>query len=134
VRHAGPQHASRSHVRLPRIGSALVITKPPAPRLRTTTGRVAVPRDRGFTAWARSSATRAVFGCESHWNPRAVNPSGKYRGLIQADSRFWRTYGGLAFASRPDLATTAEQLRVAYAGWLSRGWQPWTCARIVGVR
>jgi len=81
----------------------------------------------------RSSATRAVFGCESHWNPKAVSASGRYRGLAQMDAHFWSSYGGLAYAPRPDEATGLEQLMVAYRGWRARGWQPWTCARLVGV-
>lgn len=65
--------------------------------------------------------------CESHRNPQAVNPSGKYRGKWQMDADFWATYGGRAFASRPDLASEYQQDLVAYHGWLARGWQPWAC-------
>lgn len=89
------------------------------------------PPDRGFAAWAHSAATVRIFRCESGWDPRAVNPSGKYRGLIQADADFWATYGGLVYAPRPDEASGVEQLRVAYRGWRARGWRPWSCARIV---
>lgn len=84
-----------------------------------------------FTAWSTSRGTWRVFNCESHWNPKAVNPSGKYRGLIQADATFWKDWHGLQFAPRPDLATTQQQLQVAYWAWLKRGWSPWpTCGRL----
>jgi hypothetical protein len=41
------------------------------------------------------------------------------------DADFWRTYGGQEFASRPDLATYAEQLIVAQRGYAARGRSPW---------
>jgi hypothetical protein len=49
------------------------------------------------------------------------------------DADFWRTYGGLRYAHAPELASTTQQDLVAYRGFLDRGWQPWECARIVGV-
>lgn len=48
------------------------------------------------------------------------------------DRDFWLTYGG-------DPSLTADQAppwmqdQVAYRGFLARGWEPWTCARIVGL-
>lgn len=72
----------------------------------------------------------ALAQCESNGDPRAVSASGKYRGAFQADADFWRTYDGLRFASRPDLATYAEQLEVAQAGYAARGRAPWpVCGR-----
>lgn len=116
------------------IGTALVIIKP-KPKPKPTQQVMHNPRIlSGFAAWASSRSVRLVFGCESHWNPRAVNPSGKYRGLIQADATFWASWGGLRYAPRPDQASTGAQLLVAYRAWKARGWEPWTCARIVGVR
>ena len=67
----------------------------------------------------------ALAQCESSGNPRAVNPSGKYRGAFQMDAAFWRTYGGLTYAARPDLATYAQQLAVAQRGYSARGRSPW---------
>jgi hypothetical protein len=78
--------------------------------------------------WATWPKTRAVIACESTNNPTAVSKTGKYRGLYQMDASFWRSYGGLALASSPDRATRAEQNYVAYRGYTSRGWSPWTCA------
>jgi colicin import membrane protein len=79
-------------------------------------------------AWAASPKARAVANCESGGNPSITNPSGKYQGKWQMDDSFWRSYGGLAFASDPHYATEAQQDEVAYRGWLARGWQPWSCA------
>lgn len=75
--------------------------------------------------WARRPLSRRITWCESRHTPTAVNPSGKYRGLWQMDHRFWITYGGRKFASRPDRASAAEQNVVAYTGWLHRGYKPW---------
>jgi hypothetical protein len=89
----------------------------------------------GFTAadWASTRAARAVAQCESGNDRSARSHTGKYRGKWQMDADFWRTYGGLRFAASPELATEAEQDEVAFRGFVARGWQPWTCARIVGV-
>jgi len=66
--------------------------------------------------------------CESGGDYSVHSRTGKYRGAWQMDSDFWRSYKGLQYASRPDLATPHEQDLVAYRGWKSRGWQPWACA------
>lgn len=47
------------------------------------------------------------------------------------DADFWKTYGGLQYASRPEMASEQEQDAVAYRGWLARGWQPWTCRSVL---
>ena len=113
---------SRSHHRTPGPAGTARVTRPS--RAATPVSRLAPGRP-----WLTSA--RRVFGCESGWNPRAVSPSGTYRGLAQMDATFWRSHGGLRFASRPDLASVAEQLAVAYDGWRQRGWSPWpTCGRL----
>ena len=72
----------------------------------------------------------ALAQCESSGNPQAVNPSGKYRGAFQMDADFWRIYGGLTYAARPDLATYPQQLAVAQRGYAARGRSPWpSCGR-----
>ena len=74
----------------------------------------------------------ALARCESSGNPRAVSRTGKYRGAFQMDSSFWRTYGGRRYATRPDLATYAEQLAVAQRGYAARGRSPWPyCGRFL---
>lgn len=86
-----------------------------------------------FGAWRTSRAARAVAQCESGNDNSAHSSTGKYRGEWQMDHDFWSTYGGLRFASSPELASEYEQDLVAYKGYQARGWQPWTCARIVGL-
>lgn len=80
-------------------------------------------------AWAHSSFAVKVANCESGGNPRAVN--GIYHGKWQMDHDFWRSYGGLRFASDPLYATEAQQDWVAWRGWKARGWEPWQCATMV---
>lgn len=63
-----------------------------------------------------------VTRCESRWNPRAVSPGGRYRGLFQFDRQTWRAYGG---KGDPAANTPREQARVARKLWRARGWQPW---------
>lgn len=75
----------------------------------------------------------AVKECESERDGSWAHHYGAHRGYWQMDADFWRTYGGLEFASHPDYASESEQDLVAYRGYLARGWEPWTCARIVGV-
>lgn len=98
----------------------------PAKSPRATRSRTSEPHG-PFWKWVASEHARRVANCESGGDPRAVSRTGKYRGKWQMDADFWRTYGGLRYASRPDLATESDQDRVAYAGWLARGWQPWSC-------
>ncbi len=118
-------------------GSAAVtpgVIAPEASRPTPLWGREAprASRSRHTTApssrWAATAKARTVAFCESSGDITAVSRTGKYRGKWQADADFWRTYGGLQFASRPELASEAEQDAVAYRGWLARGWQPWACA------
>lgn len=84
-------------------------------------------------AWSRSSATMKVKKCESGNDYGPGSRTGKYYGAYQMDLAFWRSYGGLKFASRPDYAEPWQQDLVAYRGYKARGWRPWTCARIVGI-
>lgn len=91
-------------------------------------------------AWALTPKAKAVQACESgggvyaNVDPKAVNPTGKYRGAWQMDRDFWASYGGTELAARPDLASRAAQNYVAYRGYVSHqrrlgnGWLPWECA------
>lgn len=78
-----------------------------------------------FEVWITSPTAIRVIKKESHGNCKAIGAKGKYRGKWQMNASFWRTYGGLEFAPRADLATCEQQDQVAYRGWLARGWQPW---------
>lgn len=78
-----------------------------------------------FETWIASKTAIRVIKKESKGNCKAIGAKGKYRGKWQMNSSFWKTYGGLEFAPRADLATCEQQDQVAYRGWLARGWQPW---------
>lgn len=74
----------------------------------------------------------ALAKCESSNQPTQTSATGKYRGLYQMDADFWRSYGGLEYALRPDLATPAEQTTVAARGYAARGRSPWPyCGRFL---
>lgn len=106
--------------------AAPVWTKPRTAMREASRSRTAAPSPTGTLHWDR------LAQCESSGNPRAVSPSGRYRGMYQADADFWRTYGGLRYAPRPDLATAAEQTIVAQRGYAARGATPWpTCGRFL---
>jgi hypothetical protein len=53
---------------------------------RQTLGPASVP-------WIRAKLRR-IARCESHNNPRAVNPTGAYRGKYQMSLRTWQVAGG----------------------------------------
>lgn len=98
----------------------------------------------GSVAWAHSRAGFRVSNCESgdrqapdvntRYNGNAHLQDRGYSGKWQDDSNFWSSYGGLAFASTAAGATEAQQDQVNYRGFLARGWQPWSCSAIMGVR
>lgn len=76
-----------------------------------------------------------LAGCEST-NTWDINTGNGYFGGLQMDMDFWNTYGGLEFASRPDLATKEQQIQIAIIGRDSgRGYDPWPgCADKHGLR
>jgi hypothetical protein len=53
---------------------------------RQTLGAAAIP--------AIGAKLRRIARCESHNNPRAVNPTGTYRGKYQMSLRTWQVAGG----------------------------------------
>lgn len=65
----------------------------------------------------------ALALCESsgHWHDNTGN--GYYGGTQTLE--FWRSWGGLRYAARADLATRVQQITVALAGWTVRGAEPW---------
>jgi hypothetical protein len=82
-----------------------------------------------FKVWVKSPTAKFLKKKESNNNCRAKSRNGKYRGTWQMNAGFWSTYGGKKYASKPDRATCREQDRVAYRGWLDRGWSPWPPAK-----
>jgi peptidoglycan hydrolase-like protein with peptidoglycan-binding domain len=69
---------------------------------------------------------RRIAECESGGNPRAVSPSGQYRGKYQFDQATWEAYGG---TGDPAKAPESVQDRVALKLYRARGTAPWpNCA------
>lgn len=69
----------------------------------------------------------ALAKCESGGNPRAVNPSGTYRGLYQFSISTWQSVGG---SGDPINASSAEQTARAYILYQRAGRSPWpVCGR-----
>jgi len=69
--------------------------------------------------------------CESGGRYNIVSASGKYYGAYQFDLSTWRSVGGTGL---PHRASPAEQDFRALYLYRMRGWQPWTCARMLGLR
>ncbi len=63
-----------------------------------------------------------IAQCESGGNPRAISPSGLYRGKYQFSTDTWIAVGG---SGDPAAASEAEQDRRAAILYSQRGAQPW---------
>lgn len=81
--------------------------------------------------WADTSEVERVRQCEASGNYQLQDPP--YYGAYQFLTSTWRSMGGDKFASRADYAPRWAQDYVAYKLYVSQGWSPWTCARIVGI-
>ncbi|HEX4720933.1 MAG TPA: transglycosylase family protein [Pseudonocardiaceae bacterium] len=73
-----------------------------------------------------------IAQCESGGN-WAINTGNGYYGGLQFNLPTWNSNGGAAYAARPDLATKAEQIAIADKVRAARGYEPWTCATILGI-
>lgn len=76
---------------------------------------------------AHEDAAIRVARCESQFKPTARN-RWHYSGVFQMGRREWRAYGrgGNVFNPRDNAEAALRLFR-------ARGWQPWSCARIVGL-
>lgn len=85
----------------------------------------------GSTAAADPSADQwlALRKCESS-NNYSINTGNGYYGAYQFDLATWRSVGGAGY---PHQASAAEQDARALMLYRMRGWQPWECARILGL-
>jgi hypothetical protein len=82
---------------------------------------------------ATTSTWDRLASCESGGN-WGINTGNGYYGGVQFDVGTWRSNGGGAFASRPDLAGKSEQITVAERVLDARGWGPWpACSRRLGL-
>lgn len=98
-------------------------TFPPRPKVRL------IPKARTAPSGVWDRLRRCE--CPAGWH---CNTGNGYFGGLQMDPPFWRTYGGLRLAARPDLATREQQIEVAERGRAARGFTPWpTCARRLGL-
>ncbi|MEY9991901.1 hypothetical protein ABIE67_003933 [Streptomyces sp. V4I8] len=74
-----------------------------------------------------------VAECESGGSWSANDGTGQYGGL-QLTQEDWEKYGGLDYASRPDLASRSQQIAVAQDILADQGTRPWgTCAVLNGL-
>lgn len=98
------------------------VVKAPAPRRVLVGDRWGTVPGTGHLNW------RALAGCESGGNPRAVNPAGYY-GLYQFDTGTWRSVGGHGL---PTQASADEQTYRAQRLYQQRGRSPWpNCGRLL---
>lgn len=72
----------------------------------------------------------ALRRCESGGNYTAIAPNGHY-GAYQFDLTTWFSVGGVG---QPNQASPTEQDYRALYLYRMRGWQPWSCARSLGLR
>jgi hypothetical protein len=87
-----------------------------------TTGSASA--DPAGTVWAK------LRMCESSGR-YATNTGNGYYGAYQFDLPTWRSVGG---QGRPDQAAAGEQDHRALYLYRMRGWQPWQCAGMLGLK
>jgi hypothetical protein len=118
VPHRVAPHVSRAHVRHPlkhvpvihKVIHKAYVAPTPAP----THTAAPVVTHAPVTSYAPATGGHnwdAVAQCESGGN-WAINTGNGYYGGTQTSLSTWRGYGGLQFASRPDLATREQQIIV----------------------
>jgi hypothetical protein len=93
--------------------------------LLTLTATPAAHADPTPDTWAR------LRTCESGDNYTIVSANGRYYGAYQFTRTTWHSVGG---TGQPNQATPAEQDYRALYLYRMRGWQPWTCATILGLQ
>ena len=102
----------------------------------TSDGASIEPSDASASAAAESTFAgvwQRLAECESTSRWHIANPP--YYGGLQMDMVFWRRYGGLEYASRPDLASPAQQIVVARRGLAVQGPGAWPyCSYVAGLR
>lgn len=68
--------------------------------------------------WGPSAVTAfRVVGCESHWNPHAVNRRSGAAGLFQI------------YPAQPNSLDPIANIHQAYKKWLAGGFRPWASSR-----
>ena len=79
---------------------------------------------------ARLAQWNKIAKCESgnRWH---INTGNGYYGGLQFNLETWRSVKGQDFAKYPHRATKREQITVANRLYAKRGFQPWTCRRVL---
>ncbi len=101
------------------------------PQTRRALGLASAPasaasRSSAPAVHAPSGTLKRIARCESGGNPRAVSPSGRYRGKYQFSRATWRALGG---SGDPAAAPEALQDRMAARLLARSGTAPWpSCA------
>ncbi|MFI6286191.1 transglycosylase family protein [Streptomyces sp. NPDC051018] len=108
--------------------AAAALPPPPAP------GSPGVGTGPGTYACAATGwPWNCVAECESSGDWSANTGNGYYGGL-QFGQPTWEEFGGPAFAARADLATRAQQIRVAEEVLTVQGWGAWpVCSKRYGL-
>jgi hypothetical protein len=74
-----------------------------------------------------------LAGCESGGNWH-INTGNGYYGGLQFSAGTWSAYGGGRYASRADLASREEQIRIAEKVLRGQGWGAWpACSARLGL-
>jgi hypothetical protein len=105
--------------------AATAAVPPPAPG----PGGLSAPRTCAKGQWPWD----CLADCESsgRWN---ANTGNSYYGGLQFWQATWKEFGGLKYAPRADLATRAEQIKVAEKVVSVQGWGAWpVCAKRYGL-
>ncbi len=117
-----------------RVLSEKVLTKPVAAvvKVGTKARPASSSPSAGNTSGAGINLANAamwdrIAECESGGN-WSINTGNGYYGGLQFNIASWLANGGDDFASRPDLASRAEQITVANRYYAKAGLSPWGCA------
>ena len=108
------------------------VTQQPVGRIVAVGTKSRPTRDAGNTSGAGINLSNAamwdrIAQCESGGN-WSINTGNGYYGGLQFNISSWLANGGDDFASRPDLASRAEQITVANRYYAKAGLGPWGCA------
>ncbi|KRF23861.1 resuscitation-promoting factor [Phycicoccus sp. Soil803] len=108
------------------------VTQQPVGRIVAVGTKSRPTRDAGDTSGAGINLSNAamwdrIAECESGGN-WSINTGNGYYGGLQFSISSWLANGGDDFASRPDLASRAEQITVANRYYAKAGLGPWGCA------
>ncbi|WP_377644533.1 ubiquitin-like domain-containing protein [Oryzobacter terrae] len=114
-----------------KVLSSTTVSRPTTAVVRVGTKQVASSGGSGGSGGAinlaRADMWDRIAECESSGN-WSINTGNGYYGGLQFSISSWNYNGGDDFASRPDLASRAEQITVANRYYEKAGLSPWGCA------